>query len=55
MRTMVLEYKNLQKTHKSPSFVGKYSSTMGHLALMVFVWQFFCRNPSAKKRHPSKI
>ena len=33
MRTMVLEYAHQHLPHKSPSYVGKYTSTMEHMGM----------------------
>ena len=33
MRTMVLEYESQHLPQKSPSFVGKYTSTMEHTGI----------------------
>ena len=35
MCSMVLEYESQHLPHKSPSFVGKYTSTMVHLGLVM--------------------
>jgi len=36
MRTMVLEYLPTFARRKSPSFVGKYTSTMEHMGMWIW-------------------
>ena len=47
MRTMVLEYAHLHLPLKSPSFVGKDSSTMEHLGIYIYIIELASRGYKA--------